>query len=349
VTSNEVTSEKYFTPTLQSEHQVAPGNPLVTRHSSPVTGRSLPAAILLMGPTASGKSAIAMELATRLPVEIVSVDSALVYRDMNIGTAKPGRDIRLRVRHHLIDLIDPTQAYSAAQFRVDALAAMRDIVGRGRVPLLAGGTMLYFKALREGLSELPAANADVRRTIDDLAAERGWPGVHRELERIDPVTAQRLDPNDAQRIQRAMEICQLTGQPMSQLIGAAEKVVLPYRIIALALMSGERSVLHERIAKRFEIMLERGLIDEVRELRKNYELTRELPSMRCVGYRQAWQYLDGEYDRNTLRDKAIAATRQLAKRQLTWLRATGEVRAFDFTARDLQQQVESWLIPQLEH
>lgn len=299
-----------------------------------------------MGPTASGKSAVAMELATRLPVEIVSVDSALVYRDMNIGTAKPDRAMRLRVRHHLLDLIDPTQAYSAAQFREDALAAMRDIVGRGRVPLLTGGTMLYFKALREGLSELPAANPGVRQTIDALAAELGWPGVHRELERIDPATAQRLDPNDAQRIQRAMEIYRLTGKPMSQLIGAAAAPELPYRLVALALMPGERSLLHERIAKRFELMLEQGLIDEVRELRKNYVLTSELPSMRCVGYRQVWQYLDGKYDLASLREKAIAATRQLAKRQLTWLRASEGVQTFEFTARGLQQRIESWLMTQ---
>lgn len=299
-----------------------------------------------MGPTASGKSAVAMELATRLPVEIVSVDSALVYRDMNIGTAKPDRAMRLRVRHHLLDLIDPTQAYSAAQFREDALAAMRDIVGRGSVPLLTGGTMLYFKALREGLSELPAANPGVRQTIDALAAELGWPGVHRELERIDPATAQRLDPNDAQRIQRAMEIYRLTGKPMSQLIGAAAAPELPYRLVALALMPGERSLLHERIAKRFELMLEQGLIDEVRELRKNYVLTSELPSMRCVGYRQVWQYLDGKYDLASLREKAIAATRQLAKRQLTWLRASEGVQTFEFTARGLQQRIESWLMTQ---
>ena len=299
-----------------------------------------------MGPTASGKSAVAMELATRLPVEIVSVDSALVYRDMNIGTAKPDRAMRLRVRHHLLDLIDPTQAYSAAQFREDALAAMRDIVGRGRVPLLTGGTMLYFKALREGLSELPAANPGVRQTIDALAAELGWPGVHRELERIDPATAQRLDPNDAQRIQRAMEIYRLTGKPMSQLISAAAAPELPYRLVALALMPGERSLLHERIAKRFELMLEQGLIDEVRELRKNYVLTSELPSMRCVGYRQVWQYLDGKYDLASLREKAIAATRQLAKRQLTWLRASEGVQTFEFTARGLQQRIESWLMTQ---
>lgn len=299
-----------------------------------------------MGPTASGKSAVAMELAARLPVEIVSVDSALVYRDMNIGTAKPDRAMRLRVRHHLLDLIDPTQAYSAAQFRADALVAMREIVGRGRVPLLTGGSMLYFKALREGLSELPAANHDVRQTIDALAAELGWPGVHRELERIDPATAQRLDPNDAQRIQRAMEIYRLTGKPMSQLIGAAAAPELPYRLVALALMPGERNLLHERIAKRFELMLEQGLIDEVRELRKNYVLTSELPSMRCVGYRQVWQYLDGKYDLASLREKAIAATRQLAKRQLTWLRASEGVQTFEFTARGLQQRIESWLMTQ---
>jgi tRNA dimethylallyltransferase len=296
-----------------------------------------------MGPTASGKTGVALKLARRLPVEIVSVDSALVYRDMNIGTAKPDPDARLQVRHHLIDIIDPTQIYSAAQFQCDALAAMHDIVTRGSVPLLTGGTMLYFKALREGLSDLPAADEATRLVIDAMAADAGWPAVHRELERIDEVTAHRLDPNDSQRIQRAMEIFYLTGQPMSQLIAAANPVGLPFRQISLALMPGERGLLHRRIAERFEHMLELGLIDEVRELREHYRLNRDLPSMRCVGYRQVWQYLDGEFSLGTLREKAVAATRQLAKRQLTWLRATRDVRVFDCLAEDLQEQIEAWL------
>ena len=307
-----------------------------------------PAAILLMGPTATGKTGVALELARRLPVEIISVDSALVYRGMDIGTAKPDTDTRLQVRHHLIDIIDPTENYSAAQFHDDALEIMADIVARGRVPLLTGGTMLYFKALREGLSDLPAANQDTRLVIDAMAADVGWPAIHRELERIDPATAQRLDPNDSQRIQRAMEIFYLTGKPMSELIAAAKPAEIPYRLISLALVPGERGVLHQRIADRFELMLELGMINEVRALRENYDLKPGLPSMRCVGYRQVWQYLDGEYGLGVLREKTVAATRQLAKRQLTWLRATRDVREFDCLDDDLQEQIEAWLPEQLE-
>jgi tRNA dimethylallyltransferase len=320
-----------------------PSSPL-TPHPSP---QDRPPAILLMGPTASGKTGVALELARRFSAEIVSVDSALVYRHMDIGTAKPDLDTRLEARHHLIDIIDPTENYSAAQFRDDALEVMNDIVERDRVPLLTGGTMLYFKALREGLSDLPAANEDTRLVIDAMASDVGWPAIHRELARIDPATAQRLDPNDSQRIQRAMEIFYLTGKPMSELIAMSKPAHLPYRLIPLALVPGERSVLHERIADRFELMLELGLINEVRELRGHYDLKPDLPSMRCVGYRQVWQYLDGEYSLGTLREKAVAATRQLAKRQLTWLRATKDVKEFDCQAGDLQEQIEAWLPAQL--
>ena len=318
---------------------------MTTQHSvlSPQHSQDRPPAILLMGPTATGKTGVALELARRLPVEIISVDSALVYRDMDIGTAKPDRETRSEVRHHLVDIIDPTESYSAAQFHDDALGIMADIVERGRIPLLTGGTMLYFKALREGLSDLPAANEATRLVIDAMATDVGWPAIHRELERIDPATAQRLDPNDSQRIQRAMEIFYLTGKPMSELIATAKPAELPYRLISLALVPGERSVLHERIADRFELMLELGLINEVRELREKYELKPGMPSMRCVGYRQAWQYLDGEFSLGALREKAVAATRQLAKRQLTWLRSTKEVREFDCLAGDLQEQIEAWL------
>ncbi|MEO8157693.1 MAG: tRNA (adenosine(37)-N6)-dimethylallyltransferase MiaA [Betaproteobacteria bacterium] len=301
-----------------------------------------------MGPTASGKTGVALELARSLPVEIISVDSALVYRGMDIGTAKPDAETLRRVQHHLIDVIEPTQNYSAAQFRDEALNIMADIVARGRIPLLAGGTMLYFKALREGLSDLPAADADTRTVIDAMAADAGWPAVHRELQRVDPVTAQRLDPNDAQRVQRAMEIFYLTGRPMSELIAAGKPVALPYRLVSLCLVPGERSVLHQRIARRFETMLELGLIDEVRQLRETYDLKPGLPSMRCVGYRQVWQYLDGEFDLVSLREKALAATRQLAKRQLTWLRATNDVREFDCLADDLQEQIDAWLPEQIK-
>jgi tRNA dimethylallyltransferase len=301
-----------------------------------------------MGPTASGKTGVALDLAQRFPAEIVSVDSALVYRHMDIGTAKPDAATRQKVSHHLIDIIDPTQNYSAAQFRDDALQVMHDIVARGRVPLLTGGTMLYFKTLREGLSELPAANADTRMVIDAMAADAGWPAMHRELERIDPGTAQRLDPNDSQRIQRAMEVFYLTGRPMSELIATGRPPELPFRLISLALVPGERNVLHRRIAERFELMLEAGLIGELRELRENYVLEPDMPSMRCVGYRQVWQYLEGEYGLATLREKAVAATRQLAKRQLTWLRATRNIREFDCQAGDLTEQVATWLAEQFD-
>ncbi len=300
-----------------------------------------------MGPTASGKTGITLELARHFPVEIVSVDSALVYRRMDIGTAKPDLATRLEVSHHLIDIIDPTEKYSAAQFCDDALEAMRGIVERNHVPLLTGGTMLYFKALQEGLSDLPAADVDIRMVIDAMAIEAGWPAIHRELERIDPATAARLDPNDAQRIQRAMEIFYLTGKPMSELIAEGRSASLPYRLIPIALIPGDRAALHQRIAARFEEMLELGLINEVRALREDYELKPSLPSMRCVGYRQAWQYLDGEFGLGTLRDKAVAATRQLAKRQLTWLRAMKGVTTFDCLAEDLGEEIVGWLQKEL--
>jgi tRNA dimethylallyltransferase len=300
-----------------------------------------------MGPTASGKTGVALELARHFPVEIVSVDSALVYRRMDIGTAKPDLATRLKVPHHLIDIIDPTGNYSAAQFCDDALGAMRSIVERNHVPLLTGGTMLYFKALQEGLSDLPAADADIRMVIDAMAVKAGWPAIHRELERIDPATAERLDPNDAQRIQRAMEIFYLTGRPMSELIAAGRSASLPYRMIPIALIPGDRAALHRRIAARFEEMLELGLINEVRALRADYDLEPSLPSMRCVGYRQVWQYLDGEFGLGALRDKAVAATRQLAKRQLTWLRAMPGIKVFDSLDEELQEHIEAWLPEQL--
>ncbi len=300
-----------------------------------------------MGPTASGKTGVALELARRLPVEIISVDSAQVYRHMDIGTAKPDLDTRLRYPHHLIDIIEPNERYSAAKFRDDAMEAMADIANSDRISLLVGGTMLYFKALREGLTDLPEADPDTRMVLDAMAAEIGWPAMHRELERIDPVTARRLDPNDSQRVQRAMEIFYLTGKSMSELIAGGRPAELPYRLIPIALIPGERSELHARIASRFEEMLELGLINEVRRLREDYVLKPDLPSMRCVGYRQVWQYLDGEFTLAGLRDKAVSATRQLAKRQLTWLRAMPEVKVFDCLAEDLQEQIDAWLPAQV--
>jgi len=296
-------------------------------------------AIFLMGPTASGKTGVAVELVQHLPCEIISVDSALVYRDMDIGTAKPDVATLARAPHHLINLIAPTESYSAAQFRRDALRLMAEIVARGRIPLLVGGTMLYFKALLHGLSDLPEADAALRAELDEKARKLGWPAMHDELARLDPVTAARLAPGDSQRIQRALEVCLLSGQPMSALFGQAEKDVLPYRVIQAALEPSDRAVLHQRIAERFDAMLAAGLVEEVRRLRAAYPLGPALPSMRCVGYRQAWQYLDGEFDLAELREKGIAATRQLAKRQLTWLRSMAEVRRFDCLEPDLARQV----------
>lgn len=296
-----------------------------------------------MGPTASGKTGVAVELVQHLPCEIISVDSALVYRDMDIGTAKPDAATLAAAPHHLIDIIDPTESYSAARFRADALALMAEITARGRIPLLAGGTMLYFKALRQGLNDLPEADPALRAELDAEAAERGWPALHAELAQVDPETAARLKPNDAQRIQRALEVYRLTGEPMAEILKREAPAAFPYRVLPLALLPGDRAVLHRRIAERFDLMLEQGFIEEVEDLREKYALNLELPSMRCVGYRQVWQYLDGEFDRATLREKGIAATRQLAKRQLTWLRAMTDIQDFDCLAPDLARQVLSHL------
>ena len=287
-----------------------------------------------MGPTASGKSALAAALACRFPVELVSVDSAQVYRGMDIGTAKPTPAERAAVPHHLIDVLDPTEAYSAARFRAEALAAVRAIAARGNVPLLVGGTMLYFKALREGLSDLPAADAGLRATIEAEARERGWPALHAELARVDPQTAARLKPGDAQRIQRALEIWRATGTPMSQLLGGRDRAPR-LRLIQLALVPADRATLHRRIEARFERMLTDGLVEELAALRERYPLHAALPSMRCVGYRQAWAHLEGEYNRATLRDRGVFATRQLAKRQLTWLRSTPGAIELDCLGPDL--------------
>ena len=299
----------------------------------------LPPAILLMGPTASGKTAVVFELARRLPLEVISVDSAQVYRDMDIGTAKPSPAELARCPHHLIDILSPEEAYSAARFRADALRLMDETTARGHVPLLAGGTMLYFKALREGLSELPQAEPQLRREIDEQARARGWPALHAELAILDPQAAARLQPGDAQRIQRALEIVRLTGRPLADSYAAKTDVTPPFRLIPLALLPSDRSALHERIARRFEQMLARGLVEEVEALRGRYRLSLELPSMRAVGYRQVWAYLEGEMDFAAMRMKGIVATRQLAKRQMTWLRAMTSVEVFDCLAGDLAGRV----------
>ena len=294
----------------------------------------LPPAICLMGPTASGKTAVSLGLTLRFPLEIVSVDSAQVFRDMDIGTAKPDRATLEKFPHHLIDLISPEESYSAARFRADALRVMAEITARGRIPLLAGGTMLYFKALRDGLSDLPQADAELRRAIDEEAQRRGWPALHADLAALDPAAAARLKPTDAQRIQRALEVVRLTGAPLAESMARRTGAAVPYRLIQLALQPSDRAVLHARIAQRFDAMLEAGLIDEVSALRRKYRLHAGLPSMRCVGYRQVWDYLEGRSDRAALREKGIAATRQLAKRQLTWLRAWEDVAPLDCLAGD---------------
>lgn len=286
--------------------------------------------VCLLGPTASGKTAAALALAEQVDIEIVSVDSALVYREMDIGTAKPSVDERARVPHHLIDMIDPAGAYSAARFRDDATLAIETILARGRVPVLVGGTMLYYKALTEGLDTLPAADPALRAALEDDARRDGWPVLHARLAALDPTTASRLAPNDAQRIQRALEVCLLTGEPMSALLGAARAAREAARATRegarwcfkpLALEPSDRATLHSRIAQRFDAMLAQGLLDEVRALRGRGDLHRDMPSMRCVGYRQAWDHLDGTVDYPTMRAQGIAATRQLCKRQLTWLRS----------------------------
>jgi tRNA dimethylallyltransferase len=283
-----------------------------------------PLALALIGPTASGKTDLALEIATQFPVEIVSLDSAQVFIGMNIGTAKPDPATLARCPHHLIDLITPEERYSAAQFRTDALRVMAEITSRGHVPLLVGGTMLYYKALVEGLAELPQADPGLRAEIDREAAARGWPALHATLSRMDPATAARLAPTDAQRIQRALEVLRLTGKTLGELWRQQVRVPLPWRLFTIALTTGQRSLLHDRIARRFHAMLASGLVDEVDELRQRFALSIKLPSMRCVGYRQVWEMLEGQLPAVELADRGIFATRQLAKRQLTWLRALRE-------------------------
>jgi tRNA dimethylallyltransferase len=298
-------------------------------------GKKLPPAIVIAGPTASGKSALALQLAERFPCEIISVDSAQVFRDMDIGTAKPSAAERASVPHHLLDLISPEDAYSAARFRADAIAAMTDITARGKIPLLVGGTMLYLKALREGLAAMPSANPLLRTLLETEAHERGWPALHAELATLDAPTAARLAPNDSQRISRALEVVRATGRPLSQWIAEQPRdATLPCTLVGIALQpadQADRKVLHERIAQRFDAMLAAGLVGEVEHLRTCYHLHADLPSVRCVGYRQIWEVLEKTSPHDTLRDKVIFATRQLAKRQITWLRSMNWLTPITFT------------------
>ena len=296
-------------------------------------------AVFLLGPTASGKTAVALALAQRFPIEVVSVDSAQVYRGMDVGTAKPTTEERERVPHHLIDIIEPTEAYSAGRFRDDALRLVGEIAGRGRIPVLAGGTMLYFSALAKGLADLPPAQPKLRAELEAEAARDGWPALHARLASVDPEAAARLKPTDAQRIQRALEVHRHTGRSLSSLQAESKKAAMPFEALRIALEPSERRVLHERIAERFRRMLREGLLAEVETLRRRYDLAASLPSMRAVGYRQAWDTLEGRAGLGTLEARGIAATRQLAKRQLTWLRAMEGVERYDCLRADLARAI----------
>lgn len=281
-----------------------------------------------MGPTASGKTALACELVKYYPFEIISVDSAMIYRDMNIGTAKPTAEELQLAPHHLIDIIDPIESYSAAQFCTDVFSLVENIISKGKIPLLVGGTMMYFNALQKGLSTLPEANPEIRQQLEDEAAAQGWVALHRKLMQVDPKAAERIHMHDTQRIQRALEVYYLTGRSLSNFL-EQQKESPAYQFINLILFPEQRFWLHERIAQRFDLMLAQGFIEEVTQLQKKWSLTTNLPAMRCVGYRQALEYLNGDYEHAVMRDKGIAATRQLAKRQLTWLRHWDEAILYD--------------------
>ncbi|CDM91811.1 tRNA (adenosine(37)-N6)-dimethylallyltransferase MiaA [Xenorhabdus bovienii] len=288
----------------------------------------LPTAIFIMGPTASGKTALSIALRQHLPVELISVDSALIYREMNIGTAKPTAAEQAQAPHRLVDILDPAEIYSAADFRRDALKEMADIMAAGRIPLLAGGTMLYFKALLEGLSPLPSSNPDIRAQIEQQAAEHGWEALHRQLQEIDPVAAARIHPNDPQRLTRALEVFRISGKTLTALTETSGEI-LPYRVHQFAIAPASREILHQRIAARFEQMIKSGFEDEVKALYARSDLHTDLPSIRCVGYRQMWSYLSGEISHDEMVYRGICATRQLAKRQITWLRSWDNVTWLD--------------------
>ncbi len=316
----------------------------------PESHDSKPAAIFLMGPTASGKTALAIELVKRYPMEIISVDSALIYRGMDIGSAKPDAQTLAQAPHRLIDIRDPSEPYSAAEFRADALAEMADISRSGRIPLLVGGTMLYFKVLREGIADLPPADEQVREQLLCEAREHGWGALHKQLQQVDPESARRIHPNDSQRLQRALEVYRLTGQSLTQWHEqkkgnaqgggwGGEADCFPYRVINLAVCPADRAILHQRIAERFRLMLANGFMDEVRKLYQRGDLSRDMPSVRAVGYRQAWDCLDGKLSYDEMIERGIIATRQLAKRQITWLRSWPDLHWLDPQDSNLMEKV----------
>ncbi|WP_370459618.1 tRNA (adenosine(37)-N6)-dimethylallyltransferase MiaA [Paraglaciecola sp. L3A3] len=293
----------------------------------------LPQALFLMGPTASGKTELAIQLCERFPCEIISVDSALIYKGMDIGTAKPSDAELKRAPHRLIDILDPAESYSVAEFRRDALQAMQEITARGNIPLLVGGTMMYYKSLLDGLSPLPESDAAIRQVIEQQAGELGWHELHRQLAEVDPISAERIHPNDPQRLTRALEVYRLTARSMTELM-ATKSAPIPYEIKQFSIAPQDRAVLHDRIAQRFQLMIDAGFQLEVEKLKQRPDLHLNLPSMRCVGYRQMWQYLDNEYDFIEMRNKSLAATRQLAKRQLTWLRSWENIYTLDTFCND---------------
>ncbi len=300
---------------------------------------TLPPAVFIMGPTAAGKTDLAMQLYDGLPCEIISVDSALIYRGMDVGTAKPTAEFLQRYPHHLVDILEPTESYSAARFREDALVLMKQATDAGKIPLLVGGTMLYFRALENGLSELPSANQEVRERLDAQMRELGADAMHQRLAEVDPESAARIHKNDPQRLQRALEVYEISGKTLTQLYAESEAEAFPYNAAKIIIAPEKRSVLHERIEKRFHQMLDQGLVAEVERLRNRGDLDLSMPSMRAVGYRQVWEYLDGSYDYEQMIHKGVVATRQFAKRQLTWLRADKDAIWFDGESDSLLQDV----------
>lgn len=299
--------------------------------------------IFIMGPTASGKTGLGVELVERLNGEIISVDSAMVYKGMDIGTAKPTKEELARAPHRLIDVLDPAESYSAATFRKDAIREANEIFAKGKVPIFVGGTMLYFRALQNGLSNLPQADDAIRTKLELEASEIGWDGMHQRLEQIDPIAAARIHPNDPQRIQRALEVYEITGRPLTQLFAEEEKEVAPFPVVKLALQPDVREKLHKKIEQRFMLMLEQGFVEEVERLRTRSDLDLSKPSMRAVGYRQVWEYLAGDRTYEKMIEKGITATRQLAKRQITWLRAEEKLTWFDSEDTQLVENVLSYV------